>query len=319
MRNWPQAEPIAYCADIGGSFIKFGRAYGPGQISVEEQVPTPAQSWSDFEEALAGLIARIGDRNGALPLAISTTGLFDKRTGQVNAANIPCFAGHDMVSELSARLGRKVFIANDADSFALGEANVGAGRGHDVVMCIILGTGVGGGLVVGGRLAQGAGGVTAEWGHGAILRTNITLGRTGEDIFVPRFACGCGQHGCTDTIGGARGIERLHQHLSGEARNSHQILDAWEGGDPAAERSVEAYLELLSEPLAFAINITGASIVPAGGGLSARVKLLEGLDRAVRGKTLHGYKEPLIVPGHHFKHGGLIGVSVLAAQQQDQA
>ncbi|MET3925708.1 ROK family protein [Devosia sp. 2618] len=314
--GWRLAEPIGYCVDIGGSFIKFGRAYGAGQIAVEEQVPTPIHSWMDFEDALAALIRDFGGEADSLPLAISTTGLFDKRTGKVNAANIPCFAGHDMVRELSARLGRTVLIANDADSFALGEANVGAGRGHDVVMCIILGTGVGGGLVVNGKLVQGAGGVTAEWGHGAILRTHITLPKTGEDLAIPRFDCGCGQRGCTDTVGGARGVERLHRHLSGENRTSHQILDDWEAGDAVAERTVEAYFELLSEPLAFAINISGATIVPAGGGLSARIKLLEGLDKAVRQKTLNPYKDPLIVPGHFFKNGGLIGVSVLAAQMQ---
>lgn len=316
LRDLPATEPIAYCADIGGSFIKFGRAFGPGHITIEDQVPTPIHSWTGFEDALAGLIQRQGETS-ALPLAICTTGLFDKASGQVNAANIPAFAGHDLVSELSARLGRKVLIANDADSFALGEANVGAGRGHDVVLCIILGTGVGGGLVVGGRLVQGAGGVTAEWGHGAILRSEIVL-QSGETLFIPRFACGCGKMGCTDTIGGARGIERLHGHLSGEDHTSHQILDAWEAGEALASRTVEAYCEMLSEPLAFVINITGADIVPSGGGLSSRPKLLAALDRAVRAKTLHAYENPLIVPGHFLKNGGLVGISVLAAQQQGE-
>ncbi len=318
MRDVPDVEPIAFCADIGGSFIKFGRAFGPGHITIEDQVGTPIHSWTGFEDALAGLIGRQGETTSNLPLAISTAGLFDKASGQVNAANIPCFAGHDLVSELSARLGRKVLIANDADSFALGEANVGAGRGHDVVFCIILGTGVGGGLVVGGRLVQGAGGVTAEWGHGAILRSDVTLA-SGETLSIPRFACGCGKIGCTDTIGGARGIERLHRHLSGEDKTSHQILDAWEAGDVITGRTVEAYCELLSEPLAFAVNITGANIVPAGGGLSSRVKLLSALDKALRAKTLHTYDKPLIVPGHFLKNGGLVGVSVLAAQQQSMA
>lgn len=307
---------MAFCVDIGGSFIKFGRAYGPGRIAVEAQVPTPARSWPDFEAVLAELIGRHGGDRLGVPLAISTTGLFDKRTGQVSAANIACFAGHDMAGELSHRLGRKVLIANDADSFALGEANVGAGRGHGVVMCIILGTGVGGGLVVDGRLVQGAGGVTAEWGHGAILRSEITLPRSGETLSVPRLDCGCGKKGCADTIGGARGLERLHRHLCEQECTSHQILDQWEEGGAAATRTVDVYLELLGEPLAFAVNITGASVVPVGGGLAARIRLLDALDALVRSKTLNAYPAPLIVPGHFSSNGGLIGISVLAAQQQ---
>jgi N-acetylglucosamine kinase len=312
----PQTDAIAYCADIGGSFIKFGRAYGPGMVAVEEQVPTPVASWQGFMDALAGLIARRDKSLPHLPLAISTTGLFDRRTGKVNAANIACFTDHDLVAELSAYLGRKILIANDADSFALAEANVGAGRGYDVVMSIILGTGVGGGLVTGGRLVQGAGGVTGEWGHGAIVRTRVMLPLIGEEIDIPRFGCGCGQEGCTDTIGGARGIERLHSHLTGDRRTSHDILDAWEAGDVGAARTVAVYLELLSEHLAFAVNITGAHIVPVGGGLAARTALIEGLDEAVRQRTLNRYQHALIVPGRFIKDGGLIGVSVLAAQQQ---
>ncbi len=311
----PQTDAIAYCADVGGSFIKFGRAYGPGMVAVEEQVPTPVASWQGFMDALAGLIQRRGAQLSDLPLAISTTGLFDPRTGQVNAANIGCFSGHDLVTELSAYLGRKILIANDADSFALAEANVGVGKGHDVVMSIILGTGVGGGLVVGGRLVQGAGGVTAEWGHGAIVRTTVALPGTGEEITVPRFACGCGQVGCTDTIGGARGIERLHKHLTGDRCTSYDILDLWEADDPIAARTVGVYIELLSEPLAFAVNISGARIVPVGGGLAVRTALIEELDKAVRKRTLNLYPKPLVVPGRYMKDGGLVGVSVLATQQ----
>ncbi|WEX11016.1 ROK family protein [Chelativorans sp. AA-79] len=310
-----QAEPVAYCADIGGSFIKFGRAYGPGDVSVEEHVPTPVASWQGFMDALAGLLERHGPESRPLPLAISIAGLFDTRTGRVTAANIPCFMHHDLITELSSYLGRKVLIANDADSFALAEANIGVGRGHEVVMCIILGTGVGGGLVAGGRLVQGAGGVTAEWGHGSIVQTSVTLPGSGEQIVVPRFACGCGQSGCTDTIGGARGIERLHRHLTGHRRSSHDILDAWEVGDPVAGRTVCVYLELLSEPLAYAINITGASMVPVGGGLATRPALIDALDRAVRKRTLNAYTEQLVLPGRHITDGGLVGVSVLASQQ----
>lgn len=309
----PQTAAVSYCADIGGSFIKFGRSYGAGIVAVEEQVPTPTSSWTGFMDAIAGLIAR-HEEDSSLPVAISTAGLFNSRTGEVIAANIPAFEDHDFAGELGAFLGRRVLVANDADSFALAEANVGVGRGHDVVMSIILGTGVGGGLVVGGRLVQGAGGVTAEWGHGAIIRTVALLPETGEEISIPRFACGCGQSGCTDTIGGARGIERLHLHLSGECSTSHKILDGWEQGDAIAARTVAVYFDLLSEPLAFAINISGATIVPVGGGLAARHKLVAGLDAAVRQRTLNTYGEPLIVPGQYLKDGGLVGVSVLASQ-----
>ncbi|WP_417579376.1 ROK family protein [Pelagibacterium sp.] len=304
---------IGYCVDIGGSFIKFGRAYGPGLVRVEDQVPTPIHSWHDLKTALADLISRFAPQDDGLPLAICTTGLFDVRTGVVTAANIPCFAGHDIVGELSAHLVRKVLIANDADSFALAEATVGAGKGHDVVMSLILGTGVGGGLVVDGNLVQGPGGVTGEWGHGAIVQTQVTL-PDGERIELPRFQCGCGQLGCTDTIGGARGIERIHKHLTDQDRTSRQIVIDWGEGQQDAARTMAVYFELLAEPLAFIVNIVGTTVMPVGGGLATSAELVAGLDKAVRARTLNAYGKPLIVPGHHLKDGGLVGVSVLAAQ-----
>ena len=309
-------SPTAYCVDMGGSFIKFGVAFGPGDVDLREKVPTPIDSWPDLIAAMAALIKRWGSSDDAgLPLAISTTGLFNVRTGTVTAANIPCLSGHDVVSELSAYLGRPVLIANDADCFALAEANVGLGRGHDVVFCAIMGTGIGGGLVAGGRLVRGAAGVTGEWGHGPIVRTEVTLPGLTDPVRVPRFPCGCGQVGCTDTIGGARGIERLHHHLHGARATSHEILDAWELGDAAAVRTVAVFLELLSEPLAFAVNITGASIVPVGGGLASRTALIAALDQHVREHTLIRFAEPLVVPGTQVADGGLVGMSVLVEQK----
>jgi len=307
------AHSHALCADIGGSFIKFGRALAAGTVERVDEVPTPAQDWDALVTALSQLAARWNGPGAALPLAISTTGLFDHRTGTVTAANIPAFAGHDVVSELTAALGRPVLIANDADTFALAEANIGIGQGHDVVFCAILGTGVGGALVVDGHMVRGFRGVTGEWGHGPITQTMLTL-ESGETLTLPRFACGCGQAGCTDTIGGARGLERLHLHLHGTSGTSHQILDDWEAGNAQAARTVEVYLALLSEPLAFAVNITGASVVPVGGGLAARSKLIGALDRAVRPKTLNVFSEPLVRPGQFLDNGGLVGLSVLVHQ-----
>lgn len=307
----PGTIPTALCADIGGSFIKFGRAFGPGQVERVEEVPTPASNWTAFVAALADLSTRWNGNGAAVPLAISTTGLFDHRHGTVSAANLPAFTGRDVQGELSATLGRRVAIANDADTFALAEANLGIGRGHDVVFCAILGTGVGGALVVGGHTVRGHRGVIGEWGHGPIVQTEITL-RSGEQVHLPRFACGCGQQGCADTIGGARGIERLHRHLHGEEKTSYQILDGWDAADAQAERTVEIYLALLAEPLAFTVNVTGASIVPVGGGLAARTRLIAALDQAVQERTLNRFEGALVQPGQFLKDGGLVGMSVLA-------
>lgn len=308
-----------FAADIGGSFIKFALSPRPGQLVHLERVSTPADDWEAFCGALAGLLKRHADLAPSdAPLALSIAGLIEPIEGVATSANIPCITGRPLASELAMALSRTVFAANDADCFTLAEANEGAGRGNAVTFCAIMGTGIGGGLAIDGRLVRGAGGVTGEWGHGPIVCTSVEIetqeGGISETIHMPRLACGCGQSGCADTIGGARGIERIHHHLTGRTETSHDILDRWQSGDDDARRTVLVYLELIADPLALAVNITGASIVPVGGGLASVAPLMMALDRAVRSRILNRFDLPLVVPAQRMDDGGLIGAAVLGRQ-----
>lgn len=302
-----------FCIDIGGSFMKFAVSAGPGLLVALESIETPATDWSAFTRSISGLLARHADQASATaPLALSIAGLVDPRSGRAISANIPCITGRPIGSELSGLLGRPVVAANDADCLTLAEANEGAGRGHSVVFCAVMGTGIGGGLAIDGRLVRGAGGVTGEWGHGPILNTTVEVG--GTMLHIPRFSCGCGQSGCVDTIGGARGIERLHRFLCDRDETSRQILQDWQDGEKRAGTTVAAYLELLADPLALAVNITGASIVPVGGGLASVTALIAALDGAVRARILNRFERPLVVPAARQEDGGLAGAAVLGHQ-----
>src|SRR5690606_23860811 len=107
-------------------------------------------------------------------------------------------------------------------------------------------------------LIEGGGGLTGEWGHGTIAATE-----TAEYPFkVPHFRCGCGLHGCVDTIGGARGMERLHQLAHGVSQPSLDIVAAWLDGNEQARQTVELLVELISKPLALVVNVVGAEIIP---------------------------------------------------------
>ncbi|CDZ33165.1 ROK family protein [Neorhizobium galegae] len=306
------ARPV-FCVDIGGSFMKFAVSPAPGALVPLEKVATPAASWDDLAASLSALIERnAGSGDPASPLALSIAGLIDPRNGIATSANIPCITGRRIGDELSAILGRPVVAANDADCLTLAEANEGVGRGHSVVFCAIMGTGIGGGLAIDGRLVRGAGGVTGEWGHGPILNTSVEL--DGETVHVPRFACGCGQSGCVDTIGGARGIERLHHFLHGCEETSYRILADWQVGEARAAKTVAVYLELIADPLALSVNVTGASIVPVGGGLASVTPLIDALDQAVRKRILNRFDHPLVTPALRQEDGGLVGAAVLGHQ-----
>jgi N-acetylglucosamine kinase len=181
-----------------------------------------------------------------------------------------------------------------------------------VVFGIILGSGVGGGLVAEGRLVRGAGGIGGEWGHGPVAPSHLADGTA-----VPRFPCGCGQQGCADSFGSARGLERLHAALAGAALDSRAIVGGWRDGVPAASRSIAAWLEMSSGPLAMAVNLTGASVVPVGGGLSNAPDLVAALDAAVRTRILRRTAAPLLIPSRLAETAGLVGAAMLAANDDE--
>jgi N-acetylglucosamine kinase len=196
----------------------------------------------------------------------------------------------------------------------MAEAISGAGRGHRIVFGAILGTGVGGGLVADGRLVNASGGFAGEWGHGPI----IAAFAGNPPVSIPAYPCGCGQAGCVDTIGGARGLERLHGLVNGSELRSEEIIDLWLKGDPAAAATLDVYCDLVAPPLALTVNITGATIVPVGGGLSNVEPLLARLDLAVRSRILRKFDRPLVVPSQCRIEPGLIGAALLGLQDAEE-
>lgn len=294
------------CLDIGGSGIKGAVARSPSQIDVLGRLRTPLDDFEAFVRTIGEILA-LSPAPAGSTVSIAITGVIDPSTGVIKCANIPCIDGRTLAAVLSARLGRPVVIGNDADLFALAEAGAGAGQGHTIVFGVILGTGVGGGLVIDGKVVTGPGGYAGEWGHAPVAATRVL----DPPIELPRLACGCGQQGCVDTLGGARGLERLHRHLGGLNSNSVEIVSAWEAGDPAASRTIDAFMEIVAAPLALVINVVGAGSVPVGGGLAKSRALVERLDREVRARILRKTTGPLVVPATLAVEPGLVGAAIL--------
>ncbi|HSF64510.1 MAG TPA: ROK family protein [Paracoccaceae bacterium] len=271
--------------EIGGSRMRAAASPAPGRVDALAEVATPTGDFAGFVAAMSGLIPR-----GARGVAVSVAGVADPVTGRMTCANIPAIHGRALVADLTAALGLPVVAANDADCFALAEAVAGAGVGHRVVMGIIIGTGLGGGIVVDGRILPGAG----EWGHGPVLGAPV-LGAA-----IPVLPCPCGQAGCAETLGSARGIERLHAHLTGVALDAPAIARG-------ATRTLEVWAAMLAGPLAMLMNTLGPSAVPVGGGLGRAPGIAERLDVAVRARMLRDPGPGLIrraqVPGEPGLHG----------------
>lgn len=298
------------CFDIGGSFIKSAVMTTDDQLHMTGSLPMPASDWDAFCRALVQLItgaAHLLDSDS--PVAISAAGVVDNETDRILAGNIPAFNGHLVSTELAALLNRQVVIANDADCFTLAEAMLGSGQGTPLVLGIILGSGVGGGLVFQQQIIRGTGGLTGEWGHGPVTATEFSY--QGQQIHLPRLKCGCGQQGCLDTLGAARGLERIWQHCFSEEKDSRYIIDAWHGEDPAAKQVVWLWSQLVSDVLSVVVNTLGPGKVVAGGGLASDAALIALLDSEVRAKILRRSDEPLIVPATLHQQGGLMGAAML--------
>jgi N-acetylglucosamine kinase len=278
--------------DIGGSRIR-AAVWNGGRLHPLGEIATPAADPRAFAEAIRGFAVR-----NVRGIAISIAGVVDPASGVGKVANIPAIDGLALGPELERVTGLPVLVRNDADCLALAEATQGAGRGCPSVFGVILGTGVGGGLVIGGQIVTGAGGYAGEWGHGPVIRGEFA------------FPCGCGQTGCVDTIGGARGLERLHRARTGEAAGAEAIVGAWSAGEAAAGATMALWRDLVSGPLAMVVNVVGADCVPVGGGLSRAAGLVRYLDEAVRVRILRRTTAPLLVPAECGPDAGLLGAAL---------
>jgi N-acetylglucosamine kinase len=293
------------CFDIGGTAIKGALAWSPQDIRPVPRQPTPLHDFDAFVATMRSVIDLSAEKPDCVALSIA--GIIDPDSRRAVVANVPCIHGRLLQDDLQAALGLPVKIANDADSFVLAEAGIGAGREHRVVFGVILGTGVGGGLVIDGRLINSKGGFAGEWGHAPVAATQAGH----PPAQLPRFRCGCGLDGCIDAVCSARGMEKLHAHLHGTTLTSEDIITSWQMQHAQAMRTIDVYVDVLAAPLALVANVTGATIMPVGGGLSNSLELLGEIDRAVRARILRKFDRPLVVKAECQIEPGLIGAAIL--------
>ncbi len=298
-------EMLAACFDIGGTFIKFGASDDFGQITEIGRIANPIHS---FELFLAALRAAMQQMPGETTISMSLAGTFDPASGLATIANVKCLHGRRVAQEVAQALGCQVTITNDADCFALAEAHSGIAKGKSIVFGIILGSGVGGGIVIDGKLLRGFGGIAGEWGHGPTV--DPTAG--GISKAFPPQVCECGQVGCLDKIGSARGLEFLHHHLHGQTLQSFDVTENWKRGQHESVQTITVFVEHIARCLSVVVNTLGPDLVPVGGGLAAETALVALLDKKLRSYILAKHDTALVVPGLHASDGGLKGAALVA-------
>lgn len=291
--------------DYGGTKIAGVALNADGETLAAGRVPTPRHDYAGGLTAIAGLVAQLEGEAGqpAQSVGIGVPGSVDRTTGRVTLGNSVWLHGRDLMGDLARRLDRPVKIANDANCFALSEAVDGAGAGAPVVFGAILGTGVGGGLVVHGRLVEGINAIAGEWGH-------IPLpGAAGEEL--PGPVCSCGVAGHVEAWLSGPSLAADHARSGGGVEEAPAIIGAAEAGDAAAEATLHRFEDRLGRALATVINIVDPDVIVLGGGLSNVGRFYRTLPDAIRPHVFGDRFDTRLVQNRHGDASGVRGAAWL--------
>ena len=289
--------------DLGGTKIEIAALDAAGRELLRRRVPTP-DGYAAMLDAIAVLIGEVesalGERGS---LGIGTPGAISVATGLIKNSNSTCLIAQPLQRDLELRLKREVRIANDANCFALAEAVDGAARGADVVFGVILGTGVGGGIVVSQRVLVGPNAIAGEWGH------NPLPAPTDADRPLPR--CYCGRAGCVEAYLSGPALAADFTRETGRSLPAERIAQAAAEGDGEAAAALARYEERLARSLAGVINILDPDVIVLGGGLSNIGRLYTSVPRLWGALVFSDDVRTRLVRNAHGDSGGVRGAAWL--------
>ena len=252
---------VAIGIDLGGTKIEIVALDEAGKEVVRRRQPTPRGDYDATLEAMASMVRAVEAELGTeTTVGIGHPGAISPATGLIKNANSVWLNDRPLDRDFMARLGRQVAFANDANCLALSEATDGAGAGADIVFTVILGTGVGGGIVVGGRVLKGGNAISGEWGHNPLPWP--------RDDERPGPACYCGLHGCIETWLSGVGMAADHARVTGTKLSGPEVVAAADAGDAEATATLERHADRLARGLAHVINIIDPEVIVLGGGVS---------------------------------------------------
>jgi fructokinase len=290
--------------DLGGTKIEIIALADDGKELLRRRTSTPQGDYYESLQTIAQLVhdaeAELGQQGS---LGVGTPGALSRATGCLKNSNSVVLNGKPILQDLEKLLQRKIRISNDANCFALSEATDGAAAGAEVVFGVILGTGVGGGIVVNGHVLTGLNGIAGEWGHNP-LPWPETYELAGPE-------CYCGKHGCIETYLSGPGMMKLHQAETGEALNSVEIVQRAEQGNARCEQTMQTYEHRLARSLAHVINILDPDVIVLGGGMSNIERLYANVPRLWGGWVFSDRVDTRLVKNRYGDSSGVRGAAWL--------
>jgi fructokinase len=290
--------------DLGGTKIEIAALDDAGGEVLRHRVPTPQTSYEDAVRAIRDLVLAAESELGVRgTVGVAIPGAISPKTGLVKNANLTNLIGHALDRDLRAALGREVRVANDANCFALSEATDGAGAGHDIVFAIIAGTGVGGGICIGGRLLTGSHAIAGEWGHNPLPAPSV-LEVEGAPL------CYCGKKGCIETWCSGPGLAADFTRRTGRVLSADKIA-AVAPADAEAALVMEDFLDRFARAIATVVNVLDPDAIVIGGGLSNIDTLYTELPPRVERHAFTTQGETRILKNVHGDSSGVRGAAWL--------
>ena len=290
--------------DLGGTKIE-AIALDGSREARRTRVETPRGDYEETVAAVASLVDHV-DPAGSAPVGVGIPGTIAAASGLVKNANSTWLIGRRLAHDLEVAVRRPVRVANDANCFAMSEAVDGAAARARVVFGVIIGTGVGGGIVVNGQIVEGVHGIAGEWGHNPLPSPDA------HDEPMPE--CYCGKRGCIETFLSGPGMSADHQKVSGVSLLPPAIVEAAARGDAAAEATLRRYEQRMARALAGVINVLDPDVIVLGGGMSNMARLYTNVPRLWREDVFCAGADDLrtrLVPAKHGDASGVRGAAWL--------
>jgi fructokinase len=290
--------------DLGGSKIEIIALADDGTTLLRRRAPTPAADYAAILDAVAGLVAFAEQEIGTKgTVGIASPGAESKKTGLIKNSNSTVLNGRPLRRDLAQKLNRKVRIENDANCFALSEAVDGAAGGARIVFGAILGTGVGGGLVIDRQILAGRNRIAGEWGHNPLPWP--------DDDERVSVACYCGKTGCIEYFLSGPGLARSYHAATHHDISAQAVVARAESGEKAARECMRIYQGRLARGLAMVVNLFDPDIIVLGGGLSNITALYSALPPLLARYAFSDYIDTPIVRALHGDSSGVRGAAWL--------
>ncbi len=291
--------------DVGGTKIELAVFSHDLTFVNAWRESTPMYDYARFIKTVSNMVAAAEEEIGSrASVGIGLPGMIDPR-GLTTCPNVPAVTGKNTVADIEAALDRSVGIGNDARNFALSEANGGAGEGYERVLGIIIGSGLGGGLCINGKVFSGSNNIAAEWGHmllPAVLQQRYNL---------PLRECGCGASGCIEQYFSGPGLVWLYEHLTGRNLDTPIASDVLHMNDQDAVKVADAYIDGLATCLSQLLIYYDPDVIVVGGGVSKETEMLARLPGAFPKVPYDGKNVPEILRPKFGDSSGVRGAAIL--------